>query len=59
MNLLVVLFMTSSMNCQSILSCVMHWILLLETYYELFLLYILFLMHAHVYEYKFLYTHNS
>lgn len=37
----------------------MYGILLLQTYYVLFLLYILFLMHAQFYEYNFLYTHNS
>jgi len=37
----------------------MYGILLLKTYYVLFLLSILFLMHAQVYEYNFLYKHNS
>jgi len=42
------------MNCDPFFSCVMHWILLFKTYYELFLLFIVFKMHAQVYEYIFL-----
>jgi len=50
-------FMSNFMNCPSF-SCVMYGILLLKTSYELFILSILFLMHAQNYEYYFLYTRN-